>query len=133
MAAAETPVLDAVRSADDERVAATVAADRARLGAILSDDLSYCHSTGKRDTKASYADAIVSGRSRYIKITYERRDFREAAPGIVLMTGRCHIESANGDQKPADNYLGFLAVWRMEGGSWRLLAWQSCHPAPEKG
>jgi ketosteroid isomerase-like protein len=116
--------LDAVRQADDERVAATIAADRARLGAIFSDDLEYRHSSGVVNDKAAYIDVIATGRTKYFSIAYEERKFKPVAPGIVLMTGRCHIKSAN-DGKTLDHYLGFLAVWRLEAGAWRFLAWQS--------
>jgi Domain of unknown function (DUF4440) len=123
--AAPDPVFDAVRQADDARVAATIAADRAKLGAIFSDDLNYAHSSGVVNDKAAYIDTIVSGHTQYFSIEYEKRKFTLGAPGIVLMTGRCHVKSAN-DGKPLNLYLGFLAVWRLEGGVWRFLAWQSC-------
>ena len=123
--AASDPVLDAVRQADDARVAATIAADRAKLAAIFSDDLSYAHSSGMVNDKTAYIDTIVSGHTKYFLIEYEQRKFTPGAPGIVLMTGRCLIKSSN-DGPPVDHHLNFLAVWRLEGGAWRFLAWQSC-------
>ncbi len=123
--AAPDSVLDTVRQADDARVAATIAADRAKLSAIFSDDLNYAHSSGMVNDKAAYIDTIVSGHTKYFSIEYEQRKFTPGAPGIVLMIGRCHIKSAN-DGQPLDLRLNFLAVWRLEGGAWRFLAWQSC-------
>ena len=130
---AETdPVLDAARKADDERVAATVAADRTRLGAIFSDELRYAHSIGRVDNKASYTEAIVSGEIKYFSVEYVRRDFKQVAPNIVLMTGRCHIKSSNDGKEPSASLFGFLAVYRLEGdGAWRFLAWQSTKLAPD--
>lgn len=119
--AAADPEFDAVRRADDARVIATVGFDREQLAAILSDDLTYGHSTGKVDNKASFIDAISSGRVKYASIIYESRKFTAAGPGIVLMTGRCVVNNA----KPNDHRLSFLAVWREENGVWRFLAWQS--------
>jgi len=123
--AAPDPVLDAVRQADDARVAATIAADRAKLNAIFSDDLNYAHSGGMVNDKAAYMNTIVSGHTKYFSIEYEKRKFTLGAPGIVLMTGSCFMKSAN-DGKPLNLHLNFLAVWRLEGGAWRFLAWQSC-------
>jgi ketosteroid isomerase-like protein len=123
--AAPDPVLDAVRQADDARVAATIAADHAKLSAIFSDDLNYAHSGGMVNDKAAYIDTIVSGHTKYFSIDYVKRKFTLGAPGIVLMIGNCFIKSAN-DGKPLNLHLNFLAVWRLEGGAWRLLAWQSC-------
>ena len=123
--AADDKIVAAVRAADDERVAATIAADRARLDAIFSNDLRYAHSSGKVDTKASYMQSLTSGSTKYFSINYDEREFKPAASGIVLMTGRAAFKSANNGQ-PTDLYLGFLAVWREENGQWRFLGWQSC-------
>ncbi|MDO8540853.1 MAG: nuclear transport factor 2 family protein [Opitutaceae bacterium] len=125
-------LIAAVRAADDERVAATIAADRSRLEAIYSDDLNYAHSSGKVDTKSSQIQGITAGGNRYEKFEYKERTFVPAGPGVVLMRGRMlmHLASkAGGKQNALD--LNFLAVWREEGGKWRFLAWQSCkNPEP---
>jgi hypothetical protein len=119
-------VVDAVSHADDLRVSATIAANPEQMGAILSDDLVYAHSSGTVNDKASYIKAVVSGKTKYISVDYESRDFEVAAPGIVLMRGRCMIHSSNSGTD-VQNHLSFLAVWREENGVWRFLAWQSCH------
>ena len=113
------------RAADDARVAAMISADPAKLAAAFSDDLIYVHSNGKVDTKATFAPAIASGKSTYHAVTYEQRDFREVAPGLVLMTARCRVQL--GKTAPFNElYLSVLAAYRMEKGAWRFLAWQSC-------
>ncbi len=123
---------EAVRRADQARISATIAADKAALEAVISPQLSYAHSSGKHDTRDSYIASIVGGHTKYFSIAYESLDFSEAADGIVLMTGRCLIKSSN-DGKDVNNYLSFLAVWRREAGVWRFLAWQSNHlPLPGK-
>jgi len=127
-AAASTPTADvvaALQAADDERLAAMTAADPARLDAIFSDELRYCHSNGHVDSKASLIATLTSHKSVYEKVDYSARDFKLAAPGIALMTGRAlfHLGGAN----PRTLDLSFLGVWREENGRWRFLAWQSCH------
>jgi hypothetical protein len=113
------------KAADDARVAAMISADPAKLAATFSDELLYVHSSGKPDTKASFMGALTSGASKYNKITYEQRDFREVAPGLVLMNGRCRV--LLGKAAPfTELHLSFLAAYRLEKGSWRFLAWQSC-------
>jgi hypothetical protein len=129
--AAADPVLDAVRSADDSRVSATIAANQAQLDAIFSDNLVYTHSSGAVNDKAAYMAAIVSGKTKYFSIEYESRSFESVAPGIVLMRGRCLIHSVNSGQS-VENYLAYLGVWLEEKGAWRFLAWQSCHLPPAK-
>jgi hypothetical protein len=128
--AADAPPLAALHAADDERIAATIAADKTRLSEILSDDLRYAHSSGAVDDKASLTEALVSGRTKYLSVDYEQRDFTFPAPGIALMTGRAHMKvtTASGG---VDMIAGFLGVWREEQGHWHFLAWQSCKlPAP---
>jgi len=127
--AADDARLEKLRAADDERVAAVVAGDRARLTAIFSDELRYAHSSGAVDDKASYTDALATGRTKYTTWNYEERNFTFPAPGIALMTGRTRINvtTATG---ASEMVLNFLAVWREEKGQWRFLAWQSCKLPP---
>jgi hypothetical protein len=113
------------KAADDARVAAMISADPAKLAATFSDDLRYVHSNGKLDTKASFIEALTSGKSKYAAMTYESRDFREVAPGLVLVNGKVRVKL--GAKEPfTEMYLSFLAGYRLEKGTWRFIAWQSC-------
>lgn len=123
--AADLTSVSDLRAADDERVAATISGDKSRLNAIMSDDLHYAHSSGAVDTKTSYIETVSSGKTKYVGIDYEQRDFSFPTPDIALMTGRAHmrVTTATGG---VDMIAGFLAVWRLEKGHWHFLAWQSC-------
>lgn len=121
--------LAAVTAADDARVAAFTAPTREKMGAILSDDLRYAHSTGVVDTKSSLIDTLTAGKLKYVAIDYEMREFSFPAPGIALMHGRARFQAATAEAK-MDNVLSFLGVWRNESGHWRFLAWQSCKVPP---
>ncbi|HEY0551452.1 MAG TPA: nuclear transport factor 2 family protein [Verrucomicrobiae bacterium] len=127
--AADDPRLAAVRAADDQRVAATLAADGTKLGTVFSDELRYAHSSGLVDTKTSYLQSIVSGRTRYHIIQFEERNFTIAAPGVAVESGRAHMKSTSATGE-SDFIYSFLAVWREEKGQWRFLAWQSCKLPP---
>lgn len=127
--AADDPGLVAVRAADDQRAAATLAADRAKLTAIFSDELRYAHSSGLVDTKTSYVESIVSGRTKYHVIHFEERNFTFPAPGIALESGRAHMKATSSTGE-SDAIFSFLAVWRQEKGQWRFLVWQSCKLPP---
>lgn len=131
--AAEDPTLVALRAADDERVAAMIAADAARLNAVFSDELRYAHSTGDVDTKATFIDSIVSGRTKYEAIQYAQRSFSFPAPGVALVHGRAEVRVATPKAR-IEATLSFLSVWREEQGRWRFFAWQSCKvPPPVSG
>lgn len=121
----DTQALAAVQAADDARVAAMRQPTQEKLAAIFSDDLHYAHSNATLDTKKSFIDVLTSGKTKYIDMTYEKRDFTFPAPTIALMTGRVHVKVEAGANK-LDSVLSYMAVWRLENGSWKFLAWQSC-------
>ena len=130
-AATASASMVAVTAADDERVAATQAGDRARLAASYSDDLHYAHSSGKIDTKASQLEGVLNGTNVYENFDYKDRTFIPAGPGIVLMKGRVlvHMKNKTSGQKTM-NDINYLSVWREENGKWRFLAWQACKNVP---
>jgi hypothetical protein len=127
--AAEDPKIAKLRAADDERVSAIVGADPVLLNKLFSDDLRYAHSTGAVDTKKTFIEAIVSGRSKYEVIRYTERNFSFPAPNIALVSGRANVKVVIADGL-VETALSFLAVWREEQGQWRFLAWQSCKVPP---
>lgn len=119
------PLVAALQGADDLRVTAMRTGDSGKLRAILSDELHYAHSSGDVDSKASLIAKLTSGKTKYLGIDYQRREFTIPAPGIALMTGRVRIRAASGEST-MDSLMSFLAAWRLENGQWRFLAWQSC-------
>lgn len=129
---ADEALLATLKAADDARIAAMLAPDQAKLDAIFSADLHYAHSSGAIDTKTSFLDILVSGRTKYLGYDHVERSFTFPAPGIALMSGKARIqaETAKGTM---DSILNYLAVWKLESGQWRFLAWQSCRlPVEEK-
>ncbi len=122
---ADDPLLATLTAADDARVAAMRAPEEAKLSAIFSDDLHYAHSNGLVDTKTSFLNVLVSGKTKYRGYDHVERTFTFPAPGIALMSGKARIqaETAKGAM---DSILSYLAVWKEEKGRWRFLAWQSC-------
>ena len=126
---AEEAPLAAVKTADDARLAAMKSPDRDKLSAIFSDELRYAHSSGAVDTKTSFIEVLLKGTTKYQAVDYVERNFTFPAPGIALMTGsaKLKIGTEAGTIEPT---LAFLAVWRLEKGQWRFLAWQSCKLTP---
>lgn len=131
LAPVESAAFADLRAADDERTAAMIAADPARLDAILSEDLHYGHSNGRNETKAAFVESLTSGRLAYQAFEYTEHRFIPAAPDLTLMTGRVLVRLRSGGE-PLLLDLNFLAVWRREGGKWRFLAWQSTRNPPAK-
>jgi hypothetical protein len=123
-------VIAAVRLADDERVAATLAGDVKALAAIYSDEMYYAHSSGKLDTKASQLAGIADGTYKYTKFDYQDRTFNAVAPGIVLMKGKAIVGLTRRSGEKILLDLNYLGIWRLEQGKWRFLAWQASRNTP---
>src|SRR6267143_6272508 len=71
-----TGTVRALMAFEDARFAAMVRADTAWLRDALADDLSYVHSSGRRETKAQYLNSVGSGTMRYQEFTPRDRQVR---------------------------------------------------------
>lgn len=122
--AVETPEFTAVRAADQERLAATLAGDTAKLENLLSNDLHYAHSDGRVQTKEQFIAAVANNKVKYLAFVPSAVALQSISNGAVAMTGRARLVAEAGGQR-VEFTLSFLAVWRQEPGHWRLLAYQS--------
>ena len=127
--AADHPELARVSAADDARVAAMLAPTREKLEAVLSAELRYAHSNGQVDSKDALIASLTDGSATYSKYAYQDRTFTFPAPGLALMTGRFDVKAVV-KGNAAESTISFLAVWRLEKGEWKFLAWQSCKIPP---
>lgn len=127
--AAEHPELARVTAADDARVAAMLAPTREKLEAVLSSELRYAHSNGQVDTREALVSSLTDGSATYSRYAYQERSFTFPAPGLALMAGRFDVKAVV-KGNAAESTISFLAVWRLEKGEWKFLAWQSCKVPP---
>jgi len=127
--AADDPKVAALTSADDARVAAMLKPSAAALDSVLSNDLRYAHSNGKVDTKASLTASLLGGEAKYVSYKYSERTFKFPAPDVALMAGRLEVQAVV-DGVSMTTGISYLAVWRLEQGHWKFLAWQSCKLPP---
>jgi hypothetical protein len=106
---------------EEQRIAAMVSKDVATLDTLLADDLSYTHSGGTSDTKASFI-ALIRDRGRYQGIDYSNPEVvRLAASTAVAVRGRAQIRL----EGVAPYTVLFLDVWAMRDGRWKMVAWQA--------
>ena len=108
---------------EDERFAAMIARDFARLQLLVHDELMYTHSSGVVDGKASWLDSMKSGRVKYKKAQCTERKVRLYGD-TALITGRAHIEAEIGGE-PKTLKLLFLNAWTRTPQGWKFVAWQS--------
>jgi hypothetical protein len=100
--------------------------NRAALEALVADELSYGHSGGKVDTKASFIADLVSGASDFVTITIGDQTIRMS--GNVALVRHTLSATTNDNGKPGSVTIKILQVWQQQGGQWKLLARQAVRP-----
>ena len=124
MDAAEQNLVNRILELEAKRIAAMVGKDLATLDALLADDLSYTHSSGTTDTKASFLEQIRVNEERHNYLAVDFSDTNVTAiPGgaAVLVRGRAEIRL----EGIAGYAVRFLDVWALRDGSWKMVAWQA--------
>jgi ketosteroid isomerase-like protein len=106
---------------ETKRIAAMVSKDLATLDALLADDLTYTHSGGTTDTKASFI-ALIKERGRYQGVDYSNTQVVPFPGGnAVAVRGRAQIRL----EGVASYTVLFLDVWALRDGAWKMVAWQA--------
>ena len=107
---------------EDERFAAMRGPDWAALDRLLSEDLTYTHSSGLQDSKASYIQSLHDKVSVYHAMEVRERKVTLLGD-VALVHSRVITDlTARGTRKTLDNQI--LAVWARQDGAWRLVAYQ---------
>jgi len=122
---------DAVLAAQDKRIAHTVAADVAGLGAMMTDDLTWTHSNANVESKAQFLEAIRSGKYKYKSMTFEERKVRLHGD-TAIVSGTCRVQVTS-DGRDLDIRLRFTELYVKQEGAWKQAMWQSTRvpdPAP---
>lgn len=121
----------AVLAAQDKRMAATIAADVAALAALMTDDLSYTHSSGVVETKTEFLDALKSGKYVYRSIAPEARRVRVYGDAAVV-SGPCRISVLRGGT-PTEISFYFTELYVKRDGRWLMALWHSTRLPEQAG
>lgn len=102
---------------------AMIEADSAALDALIHPTLSYGHSGGKVENKASFIRSLTSGASDFVTIDLSDQTIQVVDRTAIVR----HVLSAqtNDNGKPGTVKLSILTVWEKEGFKWKLLARQA--------
>jgi hypothetical protein len=123
-------VIEAIRGLERERFRAMVDGDGTSLDQLLSDNATFVHTNGKRETKQQFIDAITAGRRRYRQIEIQSQDVLPVGSDAWVISGRVLIEmEANNGALLFP--VAYTAIQTQEGGQWRLIAWQATRCAIE--
>jgi len=112
-----------VRAVEVRRFKAMTEQDTAALDRILSDDLSYTHSSAQVDNKAQFISSIRSGELKYASIVPSDLKVRFHSSAAVV-TGRAAIRAEVRGQ-PMTMELRFTDTYAFQDGRWQMVAWES--------
>ena len=108
---------------DRARMTAMANKDVATLNKLLADDLIYCHSSARLDTKASLIGAMESGATVYTAVEPSEVVAQDLGDSVVL-TGIAAISVMSGGN-PNSFRVRFTDVYANKGGNWQMVTWQS--------
>jgi hypothetical protein len=117
---AEPSLPQKILNLETKRIAAMVAKDIPALDALLADDLSYTHSGGTTDTKASFL-TLIKEKGRYLGIDYLKTQVSAWGESTAIVRGLAQIRL---EGTPGYSVL-FLDVWAIRNGTWKMVAWQA--------
>jgi ketosteroid isomerase-like protein len=113
-----------VLEADERRRAATLAGDIATLNDIMSERFTYTHATGFREGREGYVGRVAGGQVNYVSMEIKDADVRVFGD-VAIIDGRGAMSYRPGEGAVVTMHNLFLAVWRKDGGRWRIEAYAS--------
>jgi ketosteroid isomerase-like protein len=125
--AAESPT-DIVQRIDQSRLEAMRKGDGVALARVFSDEMVFIHSDGRSESKKDYVKNMSAGDTAYTDLKTYDVSVRQIAPEVILLSGAQDMKKKLGATW-SEIKIRFLSVWKNEGGTWRMVAWQSMKPA----
>ena len=111
-----------VLQAENDRFAAMVKGDRAALEKLLSDDLTYTHSTALLETKEQFIESVTSGNIDYVSIVPSEPDWKVRVNGntaVVNGVAAVNVVDTGKDRKIRIVLRRFTRIAAARGSCWR--------------
>jgi ketosteroid isomerase-like protein len=123
-------VVPALASADEEAVARNVeafraaqsAADAKAFDALCAPELSYSHSDGRVEDKATFIANATSGKSKFLSLAYQDPKIRVVGSAAIVRFHWVAESEAVADGKKSATNLHILMNWQKQGADWKLLS-----------
>jgi ketosteroid isomerase-like protein len=113
----------AVNAAVEALTKAMLQADGPALERLVSDQLSYGHSSGLVETKAQFVDVVANRKTVYKAITLSEPSTVMAGDNAIVRHVFSNTTETGG--KTASISVGIMQVWQRQAGNWKLLARQA--------
>ena len=123
-------VMPAFAGADEEAVAKNLEAFRAAqvsanaeiLASLCAAELSYSHSDGRIEDKATFIANATNGKSKVLSLLYENPSIRVVGPAAIVRFHWLGEAEAVADGKKSSTNLHILMNWQKQGSEWKLLS-----------
>jgi hypothetical protein len=123
-------VMPAFADADEDAVAKNLEAFRAAqassnaeiLASLCAAELSYSHSSGVVEDKATFIANATNGKSKWLSLVYENPTIRVVGPAAIVRFHWLGEAEAVADGKKSSTNLHILMNWQKQGTDWKLLS-----------
>ena len=123
-------VMPALAGADEDAVtknleafrAAQAAANAEGLASLCAAELSYSHSSGVVEDKATFIANATNGKSKWLSLVYENPTIRVVGPAAIVRFHWLGEQEAVADGKKSSTNLHILMNWQKQGSDWKLLS-----------
>jgi ketosteroid isomerase-like protein len=117
-------------SADEDAVAknveafraAQVATDAKALDALCAAELSYSHSDGRIEDKATFIKNATDRKTKFLSLAYQSTKIRIVGDTAIVRFNWVSESEAIADGKKSGNKLHILMNWQKQGVDWKLLS-----------
>ncbi len=90
---------------------------------LLTDDVSYGHSSGRMENKAQFIANVLDPKTQWKSIYGDKQ--ANYVSGDTAISRHLMAGENSRDGKPGTSNMDVMMVWQKQGGAWKLLARQA--------
>ena len=113
---------DAVAKSVEAFRAAQFAANAEALASLCAAELSYSHSDGRVEDKATFIANATNGKSKFLSLEYQDTKTRVVGPAAIVRFHWVGEQEAVADGKKSSTNLHILMNWQKQAADWKLLS-----------
>src|SRR5208282_5937398 len=108
------------RKVVEELRTALIKQDKAKLGSLTAEQLSYSHSDARLQNKSEFIDGVMTRKGTLKSLEWP--DMTVQVVGNNAVVRHLWVSESELDGKVTNTKIGVMQVWQKQDGSWRLLA-----------
>ena len=101
---------------------AQIAADAKAFDVLCAPELSYSHSDGRVEDKATFIANATNGKSKFLALEYLEPQIRVVGPAAIVRFHWASESESVADGTKTKTNLHILMNWQKQGADWKLLS-----------